>query len=225
MNSFLLAHKSSWDHFQKFTDHAFTTEVTNENIDKENIDVNKSVKLEVEEEVDSKITEEVTEESKTIESSSKSTEPEKRDKLSPKPNGFGEDMKKSNLEIKSFPDSERSELLKIHDWLFYHVPISKNTDNIIKSLLDGKWTAQHYIKLTKLIYERAKFFGIWRTESDILPPETTDFSKILGHVVNLYKYRDMKALQLDQPVTSGLQTIPTDYRQIWQSIIFLEIFF
>ena len=59
------------------------------------------------------------------------------------------------------PKSEKAELLTMHNWLYHHVPISKNIDGIIKKLTEGIWSVKQYSRLTELIDARAKFLGIW----------------------------------------------------------------
>lgn len=94
----------------------------------------------------------------------------------------------------------KSTLLSIHNWLYHHIPISKNTDDIVKDLVKGIWTTKQYQKLSELIDNRAKILGIWTDcPSKIVLDEKSNptLEQSINHIVNLYKYRDVQVLKLE----------------------------
>ena len=94
----------------------------------------------------------------------------------------------------------KSTLLTIHNWLYHHIPIAKNTDEIVKDLIKGVWTTKQYLKLSELIDNRAKTLGIWTDcPSKIVLDEKINptLEQSINHIVNLYKYRDVQVLQLE----------------------------
>lgn len=135
---------------------------------------------------------------------------------------FKNNTKKDNLslmisESANNPKTEKAELLTMHNWLYHHVPISKNIDGIIEKLTEGVWSVELYSKLTELIDARAKFLGIWTdcpTNVALKYNDELTLGEAVSHVVNLYKYRDVKVLQLDQEVTElSSDRVPGDYRE------------
>ena len=114
---------------------------------------------------------------------------------------------------------------KFYKSFHFHVPPSSNPESCIKILTDNnQWSVQDYKDLSNFISNRAKSLNLWSDcPSSISLPETTeDLSEAVAHVVNLYRYRDVTALNLekmldDSPFTTRSSTPPDN--QLSESLV------
>ena len=139
----------------------------------------------------------------------------------------------NNDDTLNFYNKLSNPLLTIHKWLFFHVPPSTNLDEIYRTLNENsEWSVKEYFKLTSFIEERAKILEKWGDcPSSIAIKNDTEHKNAVSHIVNLYRYRDVSVLKLDEDIenqarenkikeeninpnrdpSSIIGTIPSDY--------------